>query len=184
MFDAKLTDDLPTHLCKRTDMMNDPNLTPSEHADNFVALIARTFGTDLDYTVESIDIVDHLLQAYVGDCHLDDTADRALVVGAGCYVGEILIREKLAERWVDIKEIHFPGKGMDSSFDMVLCCKKAHGSIIHEGEKWEQYFFLQPVATAINICKGMKTTMRHLYRRMSTIHLCPGSEQAPKPGLN
>ena len=82
-------------------MMNDLNLTPAEYAGYFADFGIRDFGLNLDYSVESIEIVDRMLQAYVGDFHLDDAADRVVAVGAGCYVGEILIRQKLADRWVE-----------------------------------------------------------------------------------
>jgi hypothetical protein len=160
------------------------NLKPPEYAEFFATFGVQDFGLNLDYSVESLEIVDRMLQAYVGDFHLDDMADRVAVVGAGCYVGEILIREKLADRWVDVEEVHVPGKRPDVPLGVVLCCKKAQGSLTIEGQKWERHFFIMPIITAINICNGMKTTMMSLYRQLYTIHLVPGTEHAPKPDMN
>ena len=165
-------------------MMNDLNPTPREYADFFVDFATQDFGLNLDYSVESIEIVDRLLQSFVGDFHPADPADRALAAGAGCYVGEVLIRETLAERWVDVEKVHVPGKPQNVPFGIMLCCKKTAKSMPIEGEKWEQFFFVIPIATAMNICNGMKATMMSLYRQLRGIHLIPGTEHAPKPDRN
>ena len=69
---------------------------------------------------------------------------------------------------------------------LAWCCaaRKVRGSMTIEGEKWEQFFFIMPIITAINICNGLKTTMMSLYRQLCTIHLVPGTEHAPKPDRN
>jgi hypothetical protein len=181
---AAIVDDFGQLRFNRRDVMNDPELTPAEHADVFATLGKEEFGANLDYSVESIDIVDRILQMYVGGSCPDDRITMLIIVGVGCYVGEILVREGLADRWVDAKDAHFPGKQPDIPLGVALRCKKTRHSMYIEDEKWDEYFFILPIATAINIYNGMKTSMKRLYHHIRTVQLCPGAEQAPKPEAN
>jgi hypothetical protein len=81
-----------------------PYAPDAEHAavlaEHFVAMALRVAGLRLDYSVESLKALDALLDGF-GAQGSDAVAES--VYDAGCYVGEVLVRQG-GYRWVDLAD--------------------------------------------------------------------------------
>jgi hypothetical protein len=71
-------------------------------AADVAATAASVDGVDLDYTPESLSIVDDLIERFRGE-GLSSTAIAETLFGCGCYVGEVLA-PNAGGRWRDATE--------------------------------------------------------------------------------
>jgi hypothetical protein len=79
-------------------------------ASDIVASVARITGDVLDYSVESLTVVDRILGDMRGrGVTVDQFAET--LFGFGCYVGEVFVRHA-AGRWIATPERWLPAIGM------------------------------------------------------------------------
>lgn len=78
-----------------------PQLAP-ELAQRFVDFTKSIEGIELDYSIDSLERVDEIIEKMRREGHTVDDLKGVLLV-AGCYVGEIIIRRHKL-RWVKTEE--------------------------------------------------------------------------------
>lgn len=71
--------------------------TIAELADACVRFVKQTVGVELDYTPDTLSILDHYLMTNVGDT--PDDATFLAVLAAGAYWGEVIRRHWPSVRW-------------------------------------------------------------------------------------
>jgi hypothetical protein len=71
-------------------------------ADDVLPFIKQASGIDLDYSIESLDVLDGILEDIRGE---DPTGTRVreMLFGLGCYVGEVFVRHADG-RWRSVGE--------------------------------------------------------------------------------
>lgn len=82
------------------DLMPGDPARPSDFAELFRASASERWGVDLDYGIESLPLTEHLLLAALGGDEDGGGANRPvlepLVLGLGCFVGEVVRRNTAA----------------------------------------------------------------------------------------
>lgn len=78
-----------------------PELAP-DLAQRFVDFMKSIEGIDLDYSVESLELVDDIIEGMRRDGLTVDDRYLTLLI-AGCYIGEVLVRHHQL-RWVKTKD--------------------------------------------------------------------------------
>jgi len=78
-----------------------PELAP-ELAQRFVDFTKSIEGIELDYSIDSLERVDEVIEKMRREGHTVNDLDRVLLV-AGCYIGEIITRRHKL-RWVKAEE--------------------------------------------------------------------------------
>jgi Family of unknown function (DUF6278) len=76
----------------------------ADHADHIAAVVRRIDGADLDYSVESLEVVDRVLGQFhdAGD-QADQMAETLFQFGA--YVGEVIVRQADGQ-WATLPDDH------------------------------------------------------------------------------
>jgi hypothetical protein len=89
----------------------------------FVDAVKNNEGVDLDYSIETLDLVDDFLQHFSDQgLSVNDFAETIFV--AGCYVGQIMIRNNDGI-WISQEEVNLPA-GVST---MPIVVKLANGNI-------------------------------------------------------
>lgn len=76
------------------------------HAADFRELVRTSYGLDLDYSPGSVGQLDDFVDIHFGPGSADDHS--SLIVGMGCYLGEVVVRSHGGHWSADEEFFHSP----------------------------------------------------------------------------
>src|SRR3569832_1529299 len=79
----------------------------ADHAANLVGIVQRIDSLDLDYEVDSLAVIDSLLERF-HDERVDPTRIAETLFAFGSYIGEVIVRARAAE-WTLVPNDHAIG---------------------------------------------------------------------------
>src|SRR5690242_15429273 len=85
-----------------------PDAAP-KHAESCVSAVKNVDNIDLDYSVESLRVLDRLIEQFRADGTTSEQIGETLYA-FGCYVGEVVVRNA-GGRWVDSSHMPLAGPG-------------------------------------------------------------------------